>query len=365
VTTPATGPALAPAPFPAAPDWRWALPRIAALFVLSRALIVLLAVLVETRLPPLPPAFRWTDAPILTSLTVWDSRYYLGIAASGYHAAPVFGPWVDYVFFPLYPMTVRLASFATLGNVDLAGVLVANLFFGLALVVLYALSVRHLPRDPAFLSLAFLTVAPGATAFAMAYSESLFLLLSAACFLAAERRRVAVSGVLFALVTLTRAPGILVGLPLLMLLLRDPAVPRRSLAWLTLGPLALVGFSAYVGVVTGDPIGWIHAQSLWTIDVPPLPAVIWTATIAFHVVLIWFIWRDRTPVAYALVALLPFAAILAANRLTSASRYLAVAWPYDWSLARRPPWVRLAILTALTLLQCVTTVLIFSGHLIA
>jgi hypothetical protein len=350
---------------PSSPEWRWALPRIAGLFVMSRALMILLAVLVETRLPTPSASFRWTDAPLLASLTAYDSRYYLGIAATGYHAQPVFGPWVDYAFFPLYPIAVRVASVATFGNVDLAGVLVANAFFGLALVVLYALSIRHLPRDAAFMSLAFLSVAPGATAFALAYSDSLLLLLSAAAFLAAERRRMALTGILFALAVLTRPPGILFGLPLLVLLLRDPLVPRRSLAWLLLGPVALAGFSAYVGTVTGDPLGWLRAQSLWTLAVPPLPAVIWIATILFHLAVLAFFRRDRVPLPYVIVALLPFVGLLAGWRVTSASRYLAVAWPYDWTLAGRSPPIRLALLTASVLLQAVATVLIFSGHLIA
>jgi hypothetical protein len=320
---------------------------------------------VETRLPTPPPAFRWTDAPLLASLTAYDSRYYLSIAATGYHAQPVFGPWVDYAFFPLYPIAVRVASVVTLGNIDLAGVLVANAFFGLALVALYALSIRHLPREPAFMSLAFLTVAPGATAFALAYSDSLLLLLSAAAFLAAERRRTTLTGVLYALAVLTRPPGILIGLPLLVLLLRDPLVPRRSLGWLLLGPVALAGFSAYVGTVSGDPIGWLGAQSLWTIAIPPVSALIWIATILFHIAVLAFFRRDRVPLPYVLVALLPFVGLLAAWRVTSASRYLAVAWPYDWTLARRPPAVRLTVLTGSVLLQAAATVLIFSGHLIA
>ncbi len=360
VTGARTGPGL-----PGSPEWRWALPRIAALFVMSRALMVLLAVLVETRLPTPPAAFRWTDAPLLASLTAYDSRYYLGIAATGYHAQPVFGPWVDYAFFPLYPIAVRIASVATLGNVDLAGVLVANAFFGLALVVLYALSIRHLPRDAAFLSLAFLTVAPGATGFSLAYSDSLLLLLSAAAFLAAERRHPALAGVLYALAALTRPPGILIGIPLMVLLLRDPLVPRRSSAWLLLGPVALAGFSAYVGSVTGDALGWLHAQSLWAVPIPPLPAFIWVATVAFHLALLAFFRRDRVPLPYVLVALLPFIGFLAAGRVMSSSRHLAVAWPYDWTLARRSPPIRLTVLTASVVLQCVATVLVFSGHLIA
>lgn len=360
-----------------APEWRWALPRIGALFVATRLFVIAIAILAEATQAAPPATLRWTDAPILASLTSWDSRYYLGIAGSGYHAAPVFGPYVDYAFFPLYAILVRIGSLLTLGNIDLAGVLVANAAFGGALVALYALSIRHLSRDQAIWSLIFLSLAPGAVAFAMAYTEGLFLLVAVGAFLAAERHRPAAMGVLFALAALTRPPGILLGLPLLVLVLRDPGMrARRAWAWLILGPVALLLFSAWLGGVTGDPLAWLHGQALWSTSVRIVPGpsgvtgvpaalpqvaspeayfafTLWLGSLLFHMFLFVYFRPDRMPAAYWLVALLPYAGVVGVGRLlTSSPRYLAIAWPFDWTLARRRArWVRVVVPTVFLVLQ--------------
>ncbi|MCU0506519.1 MAG: hypothetical protein MUE82_12270 [Chloroflexi bacterium] len=374
---------------PTAPEWRWALPRIAALFIATRLLLIAIAAIVETTQSPPTAGLRWSDAPILASFTVYDSRYYLGIAASGYHAGPVFGPYVDYVFFPLFPILARVASLFTLGDVDLAGVLVANAAFGGALVTLYALSIRHLTRDAAMWSLAFLALAPGAVAFGLAYTDSLFLLLAAGAFLAAETRRPAAMGILLALAALTRPPGILLAIPLFVLLLQDPVMrARRAWIWLVLGPLAIAGFSIFVGSLTGDLLGWLHAQSIWSqpayilIGHPgatpppgwtaPLASperialsyaafALWFGSVLFSMFLFVFFRPDRMPAAYWLVALLPFASMAAAGRFLSATRFLAVAWPFDWVLAlRRSRWVRVVVPIVFVALQAASAWLAFT-----
>ena len=354
-----------------APEWRWALPRILGLFVATRLLLLAIAIAAETTQASPAAGLRWSDAPLLASLTSWDGRYYLGIATSGYHAAPVFGPFVDYVFFPLYPALVRVASVLTLGSIDLAGVLVANACLGLALVALYALSIRHLSRDAALRALVFLCLAPGAVAFGLAYTDSLFLLLAVGAFLAAETRRVALMGLLFALATLTRPPGILLALPLLVLILRDPALrARRAWAWLVLGPIALAGFVAFTWALTGDALAIVRGQAIWsqpglavTLPQPDGSTYVWTGgplwiglvwlgCIAFYGVLLAYFRRDRISAAYGAVAILALLEIVAAGRIRSAPRYLATAWPFDWVLARRGPVVRYAVLVVFVAGQC-------------
>jgi hypothetical protein len=363
-----------------APDWRWALPRILALFVATRLLLLAVAVAVETTQASPAAGVRWSEAPLLASLTAYDGRYYLGIAAAGYHVAPVFGPFVDYVFFPLYPALVRLASVVTLGDIEVAGVLVANACFGLALVALYALSIRHLPRDAALRSLVFLSLAPGAVAFGMTYTDGLFLLLSVGAFLAAETRRPALMGVLLALATLTRPPGILLALPLLVLILGDPALrSRRAWVWLALGPLALAGFCAYIGSVTGDPLAWVHGQEIWSrpsvpggpsggvviVVAPPMsfPVLALAGTLFFYLFLFVFFRHDRMPLSYWILAALPFAQMLAAGRAMSVPRFLAVVWPFDWVLAQRGIVARRVVLAVFVALYCVLAWFAFTWRL--
>jgi Dolichyl-phosphate-mannose-protein mannosyltransferase len=295
--------------------WREAVGAIVGLFVVTRGALFLIATLLERNIPLAYHGPTYSSAPVLSSLTGTDSIYLLGIAAQGYHAEPITKGFLDWAYFPLYPLATRLVSYVTFGDVALAGVIVANVAFVAALLVLYRLAVPSLGHDVAVRSLAFVALAPGAVAFAMAYTDSLFLLLAAGTFLAAEQRRWALMAALYALASLTRLQGVLLGLPLLVMLLQasreragfatehesgaesdagaergsgadvagrpsttdgtDPnegaeptpsqPPPRLSvLAWLAAGPIALAAFGAYLGATFGDPLGMIHAQQAWS-----------------------------------------------------------------------------------------------------
>ena len=69
--------------------WRTWLPAVLVAFVASRIVLLVVVALVEA-------SFGWpyardtvTSAPLLGSLTSFDSVYYLGIAGQGYHVAPI------------------------------------------------------------------------------------------------------------------------------------------------------------------------------------------------------------------------------------------------------------------------------------
>jgi hypothetical protein len=342
--------------------WREALVAIAALFLVSRAVLVLIALFLENNIPLAYHGPTYATDLVLASLTGSDSPYLLGIAAEGYHATPVAETFRDWAFFPLYPLVVRVVSTMTLGNVAVAGVLVANVAFIGALVVLYALAVRHLDHDRAVRSLAFITFAPGAVAFAMAYTDSLFLLLSAGAFLAAETRRWALMALLYGLASLTRLQGILLGIPLAILIAsadmpggwRTLAGWRTSrLLWLVAGPAAFALFAAYLGVMFGDYLGMFTAQQAWsnigrpeTGNTTPVldrfdPIVLLLiGMLLVYLLLLAFVRWDRVSAPHAALALASFggtflAMFTNATLIQSFSRYMAVVWPYSWVLASR------------------------------
>ncbi|MEX1334163.1 MAG: mannosyltransferase family protein [Candidatus Limnocylindrales bacterium] len=338
-------------------DWRWALPRILVIFVVTRLLVLAVAVAVETTQPAPPDGVRVDERPIIGSLTAWDGVYYVGIAQDGYHAEVDDFP--DYAFYPGYPIAVRATMLVTGGDAGVASVLAGNVAFLLALVALYALSVRHLEPGRAILSLWFLSLAPGAIAYALSYSDSLLLLLAACAFLAMELRHGWLAGIALALATLTRVPGILLALPLLMLIAeRDGWRPTRAWLPLLLAPLVLLGFYGYLWWLTGDPMAAISAQSFWRapdpVEAESVPAVaasgegtmgmgiapawivaLWVGSLAFYAFLFVFFRHDRLRPAYWAVAIIAVATVFLSGRLQSAPRYLAVAWPFDWVLANR------------------------------
>jgi hypothetical protein len=366
--------------------WREALVAIAALFLVSRGALVLIALFLENNIPLAYQGPTYASGPLLTSFTGTDSIYLLGIAAEGYHDAPVRDAFRDWAFFPLYPLVTRVVSILTLGNIAVAGLLVANVAFVGALAVLYALTIRYLEHDRAVRSLAFMTFAPGAVAFAMAYTDSLFLLLSVGAFLAAERRRWPLMAVLYGLASLTRLQGVLLGIPLAILIASvDNPIGWRTFAgwrtprllWLAAGPIAFGLFAAYLGITFGDYLGMFTAQQAWsnigrpeTGNTTPVldrfdPLVLFlVARLAFYVFLFVFRRRDRIPAPYTALAMVSLVTALASTRLMSTARFLAVAWPFDWILAnRRAAWFELTGMAAFGALFVIHGVLHFTQAL--
>jgi hypothetical protein len=364
--------------------WKEAAVAIAALFIVTRAALILIALFLENSIPLGYHGPSYASGPLLTSLTGSDSVYLLGIAAEGYHAEPVHAFFRDWAFFPLYPAVTRVFSIVTVGDIAVAGVLVANLAFVAALAVLYRLSMLHIDHDRAVRSLAFVAFAPGAVAFAMAYSDSLFLLLAAGAFLAAEQRRWALMAILYGLATLTRLQGLLLGIPLGVLIAESSGGWRsiagwRSprLAWLVSGPAAFGLFAAYLGATFGDPLGMFTAQKAWsqigqepTGPVTPVldrfdPIVLLlVGVLCLYLFLFVFRRADGQPAAYTALAVVTVATALATGRLQSIGRYLAVAWPFSWTLAsRRAAWFELVGLAAFAALFVILAVLHFTQAL--
>src|SRR5258706_7853615 len=104
--------------------WRDAVVAIAALFVVTRGALVLVALFLENSIPLGYHGASYATGPLLASFTGEDSVYYLGIAAQGYHAEPVHAAFRDWAYFPLYPLVTRVFSILTLGDIAVAGVVV-------------------------------------------------------------------------------------------------------------------------------------------------------------------------------------------------------------------------------------------------
>jgi hypothetical protein len=335
-------------------EWRGALGWILTAFLISRGLLVVIVALVEGSLPLAYERPTFSEAPILGGLTGHDAIYLLGIARDGYHLTPVQGQFYDWVFFPLYPLLVRLTSLATGLDIAVAGVFVANAAGLTALVLVYKLARRHLDSGSAGRAVFLVALAPGAVAMGMAYSDSLLLACAAGAMLAAERRRYPAMGVLFALAVLSRPPGILMVVPLLAVILQNEG-RKPSLSWLplALGPAAIAAFAGYQGVVLGDPIAFVNAQRAWDIptvvsQIPTGPysggstlalVVLLLGTLLFYTALLPMLRRAPIPLPHVLVAVAAFASVFLSGRLQSDARYLAVGWPFAWLMA----WHRSAL----------------------
>ena len=107
--------------------------RILVAFAVSRLVVLAAAIAAETLVTRNPRLTSGADEPLLRSLTSWDGWWYLGIARTGYHAAPLVDNQPDYAFWPLYPAVVRLLSLPWPAFDGLVAVAVSNLAFLVAL----------------------------------------------------------------------------------------------------------------------------------------------------------------------------------------------------------------------------------------
>lgn len=348
-----------------------------ALFVASRVLLVLAAFVAEALIPRNPALEPGADGPLLRSLTSWDGWFYLGIVRDGYQAAPVADAYSNLAFPPLYPLLIRVLSFPIPGSEGIVAVLLSNVAFLVGLGLLVRLGTPHLGRRRSAIAAGLLVIYPFASVFAMAYTESLFLLLMVAAFLAAERGHRAWAGIFLALTVLCRIQGVALIIPLAIVMLRqDGWRPHPSQAWLLLGPVAAGAFLLYIASVTGSPTAYLDAQQAWgreglggaaageTIGAKFSPyqgALL--ATLLASVFLLVFVRADRVRIEYALIPVLFIGAELLSGSLEAVGRITMLGFPLVWILAsRRSTLARRAWPTVSIGLFAIIAILSFGGY---
>jgi hypothetical protein len=178
----------------------------------------------------------------------FDALWYTRVASFGYR-----GDDVSTVYFPLYPLLVRCAAAVLGGNVMLAGLVVSWLCFAALLALLYRLVADEHGATKAHTTMILLCAFPTASLLLGVYTESLYLALVVACFLAARRRRYGLAAILGLLAGFTRLQGLLLAAPLAYLAIREWRAGNRSprpFAAALAPLLAVAAFQWYAHLVT-------------------------------------------------------------------------------------------------------------------
>jgi Gpi18-like mannosyltransferase len=197
----------------------------------------------------------------------WDAEHYLAIATQGYHGK-------DIAFFPLYPFLVRVLG-GFIGDHLIAGLLISNIAFLLALAYLYALvKLEFDDHSVAYHAIFYIAIFPTAIFFSAVYTESLFLLLTVASVFYARRGNFITSGIFGALASMTRVEGILTALPLAYEVWRGWRERRgttlaRGVVGLGLVPLGLAAYMFFLYALQGDPMAFSKVQSDWNRHLAP------------------------------------------------------------------------------------------------
>ena len=192
----------------------------------------------------------------------WDSVWFLGIAEHGYARAGAAA------FYPLYPTAVGGLGRVLAGHYVLAGIVVSLAAALGAFLLLYRVAEERLGADGGRRAVLYLALFPFALFLQAVYSESLYLLLTLAAFVLAERRRFLAAGAVTGLALLTR-PTALALLPPLVLLAWAERDRLRALASLAVAPLVFAAYPLYLWLAHGDPWRFLHAQRRWGRHVSP------------------------------------------------------------------------------------------------
>ena len=357
-------------------------------FFVSRMLVWIVASL----------AFRWiahgefpigSGTEIWNLLSRWDSNWYGSIVESGYQYFP--DKSSNVAFFPLYPICMRAVMVFTGTQLWFAGFLTSNSALLGAVILLRRLLVLDFPapsRVPIRTVWLFLLY-PVTFFYSAPYTESLFVFLSVVALLAARHRRWALAGLAGALLTATRANGLIILVPLLWEAIGESrnnsdaegaqSGVMGSRWWLLIVPLGLVMFATYLHFKFGDALAFVHTQTHWQRGFatpwwavwnawrghPPGYGALFVGTAAIGVIMFVMAWRFRLRTSYLLYAGATLLFFLCSTLLESLPRYLSVLFPLHAGLAAataRSESLYLAALATSTGLMAVCLVLYACGY---
>lgn len=202
-----------------------------------------------------------SEAPLFDMLrdvlTRWDAPHYLRIAEVGYRSTGEDRFFL--VFFPLYPLTVRLAHYVVQDYV-FAGLVVSFVASIAAGYFLQALASLDADDDEAARSLLYFTIFPTAYFLVLPYTEALFLALSVGSFYYARRGKWAWCGVFGALACATRLHGLVLIPALVVEAYQREGRSIGRATWLGLVPLGFVAYLYINQIVLGDAFGFMDIQ---------------------------------------------------------------------------------------------------------
>ncbi len=305
----------------------------------------------------LPPSSNLLSNFLIYPFGNFDSVYYLLIAARGYT--------IEAGFFPLFPLTIFLATSLIVPSAVGLEFSIQQYFVSLALVTFYyllSLIVMHklikidYKGNIAIWSIIFLLVFPTSFFYATIYSEGLFLLLTLLTFYFARKNKWLLAGIFGGLLTATRIVGIAI-LP--ALILEFLTSPRRGLAklkilYLLLVPMGILSYTIFNYFKWGDAFYFISAQGNLQnnrsvdsivllpqtifryfkifLTVNPTIYEFWIAifefgAFAFAIVMLFMAWKKKVRLSYLIFSVIAFIIPLSTGTMSGLPRYILPLFP--------------------------------------
>jgi hypothetical protein len=333
----------------------------------------------------------------------WDTGWFTGIAIDGYTWDTVPTNEQSIVFFPGFPLLMRLGATLLLHPqspvaVVWSGVVISWIAFTLACVYIYKLTREEFGDDVGLTAVMLLAAYPFAVFFSTAYSESLFLCTIVAAFYHFRRREMLPAAIFGLAAGLTRMNGCMLSVILAAVIVfrewapgmtrtRAPFFTRlaggftdlltrdglRALLVAAMPGIGLLLYAAFIGTLTGDPLAWLKRQEAWHRDIhlfdPRLIAQFhmprfWLDAVAFALSLV-ALWPIATRLGFAaalftaLTTLLPFLN----GGLLSVGRFTSIVFPiFIWMAITIPPSRRVLAATIFGMSQALVACAFFTNR---
>jgi hypothetical protein len=271
---------------------------------------------------------------VMNEFNRWDAPHYIDLAKNWYVSNPNADAYNFIVFFPLYPVLIRLTTldFAYAG---LSALIVSNVCSIAAFIYLWKLTKLDFDDGVAQKAVLFLSIFPTAYFLSAPYTEGLFFALVIASVYYARLAKWPLAGILGMLASLTRIAGLLL-LPALLVeylyqkgwRLRKIDIRKIDANILWVG-FSVMGFLIYLNInnqVTGSPFTFLEIQRThWFNTIDPIRGL----TLAYGNISSPFpgsITIGAAPIVFALGGILAVAGGLLRRIRPSYIMYLLLTW---------------------------------------
>lgn len=194
----------------------------------------------------------------------WDGYHYARIAQQGY--GNVEDPGIS-AFFPVFPMIMRIFGIPfgaqSIQDYQVIGVIVGWIIFLACTIVSANMFLDYFEGPLARTMMIFWLFSPFAFFFSTAYTEGLFFLEVALCFILLRKKRFWAAAVVVAFATATRLTGVALILSVVIVAWRQRESLLRIATYCVVAASGLVSFMLHTYIVRDDPIAFLHAQSGW------------------------------------------------------------------------------------------------------
>lgn len=317
-----------------------------------------------------------------------DGLNYVRIAQWGYGH-------LNEAFFPLYPLILRGIHYVIPLSFETIGVIVSTACFFIGLSALYGIVAQQSIRKAKWVIVCILSF-PTAFFFIAVYTESFFFLLTVLVLYFSAKKKWLLACICVGLASATRMVGICTAIFVLYELWKTKNKLRLfDMFGILVMPLGLLSYMYYLLKMFGDPLRFVHIQSLYEINRSVghfifFPQVLWRYTkilflavgkptiVAYGVsiaelvltlgafFLLYYGWKKKVKLSYIFYSLVVLVIPTLTGTFTSMPRYILTIIPLFIIFTYIPKnSVKYVLVSLFSILQLVSVMLYLRGWFIA